>query len=61
MATIYDIQTIPHSGLTSVDALLDDGPSWNYLLPLRTTIYYTFDTYNGIEADVSALSTFNTR
>ena len=43
MATISDVSTIDYSGDARVDALLKVSASWNYLLPARTTLYYTFD------------------
>lgn len=45
MATYDDIFTTRYTGDIRVDALLDaDTLSWNYILPARTTLYYTFDT-----------------
>ncbi len=43
MATTADITTIDYSGDQRVDSLLTLSPAWNYLLPARTTLYYTFD------------------
>ena len=41
---VSDITTITFSGDVRVDALLNQGPHWNFLLPTRTTLRYTFDT-----------------
>ena len=43
MATTSDVTTIKYSGDLRVDSLLYDTVDWNYLLPYRTTLYYTFD------------------
>jgi hypothetical protein len=43
MATVSDVTSIDYSGDARVDSLLDLGPGWNYLLPTRNTLYYTFD------------------
>ncbi len=43
MATTADVTTITYSGDDRVDALLETGRAWNFLLPARTTLYYTFD------------------
>lgn len=59
MATEIDVTDIPLSGLTHIDALLDDGPSWNFLVPTRTTIFYTFSVTSGTEDGRTGLSAFN--
>lgn len=56
MPTINDVNTQPSSGLVHIDALLDDGPGWNWLTPTRTTMYYTF-SLTGVDAGVSGLIT----
>ena len=43
MATINDVTSVVYSGDLRVDSLLYDTVDWNYLLPYRTTLYYTFD------------------
>jgi hypothetical protein len=43
MTTINDVTTVVYSGDLRVDSLLYDTVDWNYLLPYRTTLYYTFD------------------
>lgn len=42
MATVTDVTTPPSSGLAHIDALLAAGPGWNWLLPARETLRYTF-------------------
>jgi len=56
MALVTDINSTPHSGLNHIDALLDDGPGWNWLTPVRKVIYYTFSVTSGNEVDVSEIS-----
>lgn len=52
------------SGWNHIDALLDDGPGWNWLTPARTTIYYSFSTSAGTDPKsngvTGVLSAFNT-
>jgi len=43
MPTVSDVSTVPYSGDLRVDALLHLSAGWNYLLPARSTLYYTFD------------------
>ena len=43
MATTSDVTTVKYSGDFRVDALLDDTADWNFLLPTRTTLFYTFN------------------
>ena len=63
MATISDISSVPYSGDLRADALLDKTvPNWNYLLPTRTTLYYTFDCSLGSVIDQATselLTAFN--
>lgn len=42
MSTIAEVTAIPASGLAHIDALLNEGPGWNWLAPARNTLYYTF-------------------
>lgn len=60
MATVSDILTVRYSGDRRVDALMHPAPDWNYLLPERTTLYYTFDL-RVIDAETpEAVTAFNT-
>ena len=43
MPTTLDVSTIRYSTDSRVNSLLRDTIDWNYLLPERTTLYYTFD------------------
>ncbi len=43
MPTVADVSTVPYSGDLRVDSLLHLSAGWNYLLPARTTLYFTFD------------------
>ncbi|MBI5258111.1 MAG: hypothetical protein HY855_16530 [Burkholderiales bacterium] len=56
MATITDVTNQPASGLQHIDALLDDGPGWNWLTPTRTEMFYTFSV-DGAAAAAGSLIT----
>lgn len=58
MATLTDINTTLKSGHTHIDALLDDGPDWNYLLPKTNVLFYTFSVTSGNESDRSGQVAF---
>ena len=47
MTTVSQVTTPPESGLDHIDALLDNGPGWNWLAPARNVIYYSFSTSPG--------------
>ena len=49
MPKLSDIETTPLSPLYHVNALLDAGPDWNYLMPANNTILYTFSVTAGNE------------
>jgi hypothetical protein len=56
MATVTDVTTPLLSGLNHIDALLDDGPGWNYLAPsTANTITYTFSTASGTQTGNTSL------
>ena len=63
MTTISDINNVPHSGDLRADSLLDKIiANWNYLLPTRTTLYFTFDCSLGSvidQATSEVLTAFN--
>jgi len=46
--TISDLTNEVYSGDIRVDALLKTSADWNYLLPARDTLYYTFDVSSQI-------------
>ncbi|MGZ5199621.1 MAG: DUF4214 domain-containing protein [Telluria sp.] len=50
MPTVSELNNPPLSGLNYIDALIDSGPSWNYLTPVGNTLYYTFSVASGDEA-----------
>lgn len=61
MATISDVTNIQLSGDITVDALLDDGPAWNYVTGNpANVIYYTFADDGVHTSNVSNVNTFNT-
>lgn len=43
MANVSDVSTVRYSGNYQVDSLLYNAADWNYLLPERDTLYYTFN------------------
>lgn len=53
MATTTDVTVVTYSGDIRADALLHATVDWNYLLPTRTTLFYTFDT-SVVDADTPA-------
>ena len=50
MARVSDLNTVPVSGYLHIDALLDQGPDWNYVTPYSNTILYTFSVAAGNES-----------
>lgn len=55
-----DISNPTLSGLVHIDALLDDNlPSWNWLVPQRNVLYYTFDIVSDNVNQVSGGTTFS--
>jgi hypothetical protein len=56
MTTVYDITSVNYSGDLRVDSLLHESVDWNYLLPYRTTLFYTFDL-SVVDAAVPAVVT----
>lgn len=59
MALVSDLNTVPLSGYIHIDALLDQGPDWNYLTPYTNKILYTFSVASGNESDVSGQVSFS--
>jgi len=42
LTTVADVTQQPSSGHLHIDALLSEGPGWNWLAPARNTLTYTF-------------------
>jgi cyclophilin family peptidyl-prolyl cis-trans isomerase len=60
MATVSDVTNIATSGINTIDALLDNGVSWNYLTPgSGNVLYYTFNAAGSYSSSVSNVSAFN--
>lgn len=59
MATIGDVTTIKLSGITTIDALLDSGPAWNYLTPAGNVLYFTFGNSGIHTSSVNNVATMN--
>jgi hypothetical protein len=57
MTTVTDVTTAPASGLAHIDALLQDGPGWNWLTPSRNTLLYSFSLAGSNPSDAGALYT----
>jgi Ca2+-binding RTX toxin-like protein len=59
MATISDVMSLPVAGVTTIDALLDEGPSWNYQTPEANLLYFTFSDAVANTGGITSLSLFN--
>ena len=59
MATVADVSSVPYSGDLRADSLLHLSAGWNYLLPSRTTLYYTFDLSVIAGETAQAVTAFN--
>lgn len=60
MAKTSDITSILTSGIPSIDALLGNGPQWNYLTPAtNNTLFYTFSIGSGIEPGLTNQQAFS--
>ena len=59
MATVSDVTTVTYSGDSRVDSLLHSTADWNYLLPTRTTLFYTFDLSVIDPVTAAPLTVFN--
>jgi VCBS repeat-containing protein len=59
MASYSEISTADFSGDVRIDSLLGDSTvSWNYILPTRNTLYFTFDT-SVIGTKAAGVTAFN--
>ena len=56
MATVTDVDSTRLSRLTHIDALLNDGPGWNWLSPTRNAINYTFSVASSNETGNDQIS-----
>ena len=64
MTTVADVTATPRSGLNHIDALLEQGPGWNWVAPARNTLRYTFSLADPNASDLGsnytgAISAFN--
>ena len=59
MTTVTDLTVVNYSLDPRVDALLQQAADWNFLLPERTTLYYTFDLSVIDVATEPVLTAFN--
>lgn len=60
MATVSDLNQVPLSNLNYIDALLDTGPSWNFLTnAAQNTLYYTFSLNTGTEPGTTGQVAFS--
>jgi hypothetical protein len=58
--TVSEIGRVPYSGNITIDALFDTGANWNFLIPERNTLYYTFDIHTATSISTPApLTAFN--
>lgn len=55
MATLTEVTSQPASGLNHIDALLNDGPGWNWVAPARSTLFYTFSLAGGNASDIGSV------
>lgn len=62
MTTVTELNTLEYTGDVRIDSLLDSVSPWNFLLPYRNTLYYTFDASDGSYIDgesSTSLTAFN--
>ena len=59
MPTVSDITNVTYSGDLRADSLLYSTLDWNYLLPTRTTLFYTFDLSVTQTVKEAPLTAFN--
>ena len=60
MSTTSDVNSVTYSNDFRVDSLLTNSVDWNFLLPTRTTLYYTFDVTSTEAARHVGTTVFNT-
>ena len=60
MTTVNDLEITPLSGLNHIDALLDEGPDWNFMSnSAANEILYTFSVTSGNETTQVGQQTFS--
>ncbi|RSZ58228.1 DUF4214 domain-containing protein [Massilia atriviolacea] len=59
MTTLSDIKDTNLSGFNHIDALLSEGPDWNFLGVTRPYLSYTFSIASGNEEDQGGQSAFS--
>jgi Ca2+-binding RTX toxin-like protein len=60
LITINDVENVKYSGDITIDSLIDSGLNWNFLTPTKTVLYYTFDTTNFSDDQITTkISPFN--
>ena len=59
MATVSDVTTVVYSGDLRADSLLYSTLDWNFLLPARTTLFYSFDLSVTETVKEAPLTAFN--
>jgi Ca2+-binding RTX toxin-like protein len=58
MTQVSDVKNNVTSGLTHIDALLSNGPGWNYLTPATNNVAYTFSIASGNEPGIVGQQAF---
>ena len=59
MTTVSDIKNLYLSGFNHIDALIDEGPDWNYLGTYKPYLTYTFSITSGNEEGERGQSAFS--
>ena len=59
MTTLNDINTLRLSGYNHIDALISEGPDWNFLRNTPFILYYTFSVTAGNEAGQRGQTAFS--
>ncbi|WP_394751784.1 M10 family metallopeptidase [Crenothrix sp.] len=58
--SVSELGVTQYSGDIKIDALLDTGANWNFVLPAHNTLYYSFSIQSGISSSAPApLGSFN--
>jgi Ca2+-binding RTX toxin-like protein len=58
--SVAELGKVQYSGNITIDALLDSGSNWNFMMPAHNTLYYTFDTHSATSSSAPAtLAAFN--